>query len=74
MAGSIKMNDFALIISVFFACFIGVYAGFMVFSDINERVLYEVRTCQDLMNINKDLDGTYILMNDIDCGEYLNDY
>ena len=34
---------------------------------------YEIRTCQDLQDMNKDLDGVYILMNDIDCREFLND-
>lgn len=28
---------------------------------------YEIETCEDLQNINYDLDGNYILLNDIDC-------
>lgn len=30
------------------------------------KKIYEIRTCEDLKAINNDLDGVYILMNDID--------
>jgi hypothetical protein len=51
----------------------GILAGLLIlygvglidisFSD--DSKVYEVRTCEDLKNIKDDLDGTYILMNDI---------
>lgn len=31
--------------------------------------VYEITTCEELQNINADLSGDYLLMNDIDCSE-----
>ena len=58
---------------IFLSCFIGTHLSLIIFDDSNKSKVYEIRTCEDLQNMNKDLEGVYILMNDIDCGEYLND-
>jgi hypothetical protein len=51
---------------IFSSCFAGTYLGSIVFDYLNKPKFYEIRTCEDLKAINNDLDGTYILMNDID--------
>lgn len=37
-----------------------------MFENTQKPKVYEIKTCQDLKDMNKDLDGVYILMNDID--------
>jgi hypothetical protein len=80
------MNSYNIAKAFFFIC-----AGISVIILVeeyfcNDPKVYEVRTCQDLQDMRNDLEGTYILMNNIDgseCskmvalppleGEYLND-
>ncbi len=35
--------------------------------DGSEETPYRIETCQDLQDINNDLDASYVLANDIDC-------
>lgn len=46
--------------------FIMLISSFII-SSFREQKTYEIRTCQDLQDMNLDLNGNYILMNDIDC-------
>jgi hypothetical protein len=74
MVGNIKMRDLmTLSVLTALGCFLGTFLGVSMWDMMHTSDIHEIRTCQDLMDINKDLDGTYILMNDIECGEYLND-
>lgn len=65
--------DFICLTSVACIVVIGLFSVEIVQIIYGISEVYEISTCQDLMDINNDLDGNYILMNDIDCGGYLND-
>ena len=47
-------------------CVIGGLLGYGLSWYFEDPDIYEIRTCQDLRDVHKDLDGDYILMNDID--------
>ena len=36
------------------------------------NIVYNIITCEDLQNMNDDLNGSYILLNDIDCSDTIN--
>jgi hypothetical protein len=70
MVKMIVFKDVQVFMLLVLASFLGVSLFFLVKPS---PTVYEVRTCQDVRNIAKDLDGTYILMNDIDfskCEDY----
>jgi hypothetical protein len=78
MAGYMKMNNgwffdlvwLVFIILVIFIIILTIefsgYGLIATYGDLAKPKVYEIRTCEDLQNMNNDLDGTYILMNDID--------
>lgn len=60
------MKILTLILLMCMAGFAGIGLDALKDDIFNKPKVHEIRTCQDLQDINKDLDGVYILMNDID--------
>lgn len=55
----------SLIIILILSLLCNIFAFLMI--EENKQKIYQIKTCQDLQDMNKDLDGIYILMNNIDC-------